>query len=73
MEFTIKFIIFRDFNSDVSDDINKNFNNLVVKEYNLLKNNKYYTHFWLVDAGHNVMVHPIYRKQIIDYIKHLID
>lgn len=68
-----EFILFRDFNSNVSNDINQNFNNLAIKEYNLLKNNKYYKHFWLVDAGHNLMSHPIYRKQIIEYIKHFID
>jgi prophage antirepressor-like protein len=54
-----------------TDDMNKNFNNLAIKEYDILKNNKYYKHFWLLDAGHNVMEHPIYRKQIIDYISNL--
>jgi len=73
----IEFIIFRDFNSNTlsldktTDDMNKNFNNLAIKEYDILKNNKYYKHFWLLDAGHNVMEHPIYRKQIIDYIGNL--
>lgn len=67
----IEFIIFRDFNSNTLDEINKNFNNLAIKEYDILKNNKYYKHFWLLDAGHNVMEHPIYRKQIIDYISKL--
>ena len=32
---------------------------------------RHYKHFWLLDAGHNVMEHPIYRKQIIDYIGNL--
>lgn len=64
----INYITFRDFNSNVSNDENKNFNLLTMKEFDILKYNKYYKHYWLVDASHMIMSHPIYRKQIIDFI-----
>jgi len=66
----IKFTIFRDYNSKIKDDQDKQHN-----EYSLLENdilskvsNKYQI-FWQIDAGHGLWFNKKYKEQIVNYIK----
>jgi hypothetical protein len=68
----IKFTIFRDFNSKINNDIDKQFNEYTIFENDILSkiSNKYQI-FWLTDASHILWSKKKYEKQIINYIKSL--
>ena len=68
----IPFITFRDFNSDVKDDIMKQYNNMVLQENNILS--KYTKHivFILLDATHEIWLNDNYKNTIIQTLKLLI-
>jgi predicted esterase len=69
----IPFITFRDFNSDVKDDvIMKQHNNMTLQENNILS--KYTNHivYVLLDATHEIWLHDNYKNTIIQTLKTLI-
>ena len=69
----IPFITFRDFNSDVKDDIiMKQYNNMVLQENNILS--KYTNHiiYVLLDATHEIWLKDNYKNTIIQTLKLLI-
>jgi hypothetical protein len=65
----IPFITFRDFNSDVKDDIMKQYNNMVLQENNILS--KYTKHiiYVLLDATHEIWLNDNYKNTIIQTLK----
>lgn len=69
----IPFITFRDFNSDVKDDIiMKQFNDMVLQENNILS--KYTNHiiYVLLDATHEIWLNDNYKNTIIQTLRLLI-
>jgi hypothetical protein len=68
----IPFITFRDFNSDVKDDIMKQYNNMVLNENNILS--KYTKHivYILLDATHEIWLNDNYKNTIIQTLRLLI-
>jgi hypothetical protein len=69
----VKFITFRDFNSNTKDDvIIKQFNDNVLQENNILS--KYYNHiiYILLDATHTIWLNENYKNTIIQTIKTII-
>jgi len=69
----IPFITFRDFNSDVKDDIiMKHYNNMVLQENNILS--KYNNHiiYVLLNATHEIWLNDNYKNTIIQTLKLLI-
>jgi len=67
----INYIVFRDFNSNTEDDINKNFNNLTLIEHNELVYLDNYHIYWLVDASHLCWYDKYYKKSILNVIRQL--
>lgn len=67
----INFTIFRDFNGDTSDEINKQFNSYAMEEDNILSKigGESYEIFWLVNAGHDIWFNDNCKRQIINYVK----
>jgi hypothetical protein len=65
----INYIVFRDFNSNIDDIINKEFNTNAMNEHNLLINKKKYHIYWLVDGTHMIWEKDYYKKFILDTIK----
>ena len=55
----------RDFNSNMNDEINKEFNMNAITEHNKLVNKDNYNIFWLVDASHMVWYNKHYKKMIL--------
>lgn len=67
-----KLTLFRDFNSDVNNKIDKEFNEYAILENNILKKlSKNYKVFWMVDGGHMFWTNEMYKKQLYNYIKQL--
>jgi predicted peptidase len=67
----IKFTIFRDYNSEIKDEIDKQFNEYALLENKILsKLSKKYQIFWQIDASHTLWSKKKYKKQILDYIKY---
>lgn len=66
----VKFTLFRDYNSKVKDDMDKQFNEYALLENKILSklSNKYQV-FWQIDAGHVLWFNKLYKEQIINYIK----
>ena len=65
----IKFTVFRDFNGKNNTD--DQFNNYALLENEILsKICKKYQIFWQINAGHVLWFNEMYKKQIINYIKH---
>jgi hypothetical protein len=67
----INYIVFRDFNSNTEDDINKDFNNLTLIEHNELVYLDNYHIYWLVDASHMCWYDKYYKKSILNIIRQL--
>ena len=69
----IKFITFRDFNSDTKDELNmKQFNDNILQENNILS--KYNNHiiYILLNATHTIWLNENYKNTIIQTIKTII-
>ena len=66
----IKFTLFRDFNGDVKNEIDKQFNDYALLEHEILSkvSNKYQI-FWQINAGHALWFNETYKNQIVDYIR----
>ena len=65
-----KFTIFRDYNSEIKDDIDKQFNDYALLENNILsKLSKNYQIFWQIDASHTLWSKEEYKNQILNYVK----
>ena len=66
----IKFTIFRDYDSQRKDEIDKQFNDYSLLENDIMsKLSKNYQIFWQIDAGHGLWFNKLYKEQIINYIK----
>lgn len=66
----IKFTIFRDYNSEIKDKIDKQFNDYALLENKILsKISKKYQIFWQIDASHTLWSKEEYKNQILNYVK----
>ena len=69
----INFTIFRDYNSKIKDDIDKQLNEYAILEDKILsKLSKKYKIFWQIDASHTLWSKEEYKKQILNYIKSIL-
>lgn len=65
-----KFTIFRDFNSNPDDQIDRQFNEYATTENNIMTDlSKNYQIFWQINASHTLWEKDIYKNQILNYIK----
>jgi len=65
----IKYTSFRDFNSRVDNDDDKQHNEYSILENKVLsKLSDTYQIFWQVDAGHGLWFNELYKNQIVNYI-----
>ena len=65
----VKFTLFRDYNSKINDDIDRQFNEYALLEHDILsKISKNYQIFWQIDASHLIWSKDAYKNQIINYI-----
>lgn len=65
----INYTIFRDFNGDASDDVNKQFNKYALMEHKILSDlSDNYRIYWLVDASHDIWFNELYKKEILERI-----
>lgn len=65
-----KFTIFRDYNSEIKDSIDIQFNEYALLENNILsKLSKKYQIFWQIDASHTLWSKEEYKNHILNYVK----
>lgn len=70
----INYVVFRDFNGTIKDDIDKQFNEYAIKEHDILsKISKKYRMRWLVNATHDLWFNELYKQQIIEQIYAIIN
>lgn len=70
----INYTVFRDFNSKINDDADKQFNEYAVDEHNILSNlSDKYRIYWLVNASHNIWFNELYKKEILEQIERIIN
>lgn len=68
----LSFVTFRDLNSDSKNDsITKEYNDNIVKENNILSKYNNHTIYILLDATHEIWLHPVHKKQIMQTLKSL--
>jgi hypothetical protein len=68
----INYIVFRDFNSNNDDEINKEHNMNAMKEHTLLLNKKNYHIHWCIDGTHMIWEKDNYKNLILGVIKSVI-
>lgn len=71
---SVNYIVFRNYNSNIINDIDNQFNSNAILEHNIL--NKYdkfnkYTIYWLINASHIIWSNEKNKKFIINIIKNL--
>ena len=68
----IDYYVFRDFNSNINDEIYKEFNTNAMNEHNLLINNKKYHIYWMIDGSHLIWEQENYKNLILSVVKNVI-
>ena len=67
----INYNVFRDFNNNMDDMINKDFNTLALMEHNELVSLDNYHIYWLIDGSHLCWYNKYYKKSILNVIRQL--
>ena len=68
----IDYYVFRYFNSNINDEINKQHNTNAMNEHNLLINNKKYHIYWMIDGSHMIWEQENYKNLILSVVKNVI-
>jgi hypothetical protein len=67
----LPFVTFRDFNIDLTNDINVSYNNMVLKENKILSKYDNHSIYILLDATHDIWLHDKYKKLILNTLKNI--